>query len=66
MGAENQPSRSLRVSALTERRAFIRSFVKEIKVKGSQAVLNYSMPITPDKMAIDKEEVPCIVQDGGR
>ena len=56
----------LREGTLAERRAFIRSFVKEIRVKGNQAVLNYSMPIPPDKMAIDGEVVPRIVHRGGR
>ncbi len=35
----------LKEGSLAERRAFIRSFVKEIRVTGNEAVLTYSMPI---------------------
>lgn len=51
---------------LAERRAFIRSFVKGVKVTGGEAVLNYSIPILPEKIAIDKEGVLPIVQYSGR
>ncbi len=56
----------LKEGTLAERRAFIRSFVKEVKVTGGEAVLNYSMPILPEKIAIDKEGVLPTVQYGGR
>ena len=49
-----------------ERRAFIRSFVKEVKVTGDEAVLSYSMPLLPEKMAIEKEGVLPTVPYGGR
>ncbi len=55
----------LKEGTLAERRAFIRSFVKEVKVTGVEAVLNYSMPILPEKIAIDKEGVLPTVQYGG-
>jgi len=35
------------------RRAFIRSFVKEVMVTGDEAVLNYSMPVMLDKATIE-------------
>ena len=56
----------LKEGSLTERRAFIRSFVKEVRVTGDEAVLNYSMPVIPDKAAIGKEGVLPTVQYGGR
>ena len=52
----------LKEGTLVERRAFIRSFVKEVKVTGGEAILNYSMPILPEKIAIDKEGVLPTVQ----
>ena len=56
----------LKEGSLTERRAFIRSFVKEIKVTDGQAVLSYSMPLISDKAIIDKEGVLPTVPYGGR
>ena len=56
----------LKEGTLAERRAFIRSFIKEVKVTGGEAVLSYSMPILPEKTAIDKEGVLPTVQYGGR
>ena len=56
----------LREGTPTERRAFIRSFIKEVKVKGNQAVLSYLTPIPPDKVAVSETRVPRIVQRGGR
>jgi len=48
------------------RRAFIRSFVKEVMVTGDEAVLNYSMPVMLDKATIEKDGVLSTVQYGGR
>ena len=56
----------LKEGSLTEKRAFIRSFVKEIKVTDGQAVLSYSMPLISDKATIDKEGVLPTVPYGGR
>ena len=55
----------LKQGTLTERRAFIRSFIKEVRVTGNEAVLSYSMPILPEKVAIEKEGVLPTVQHGG-
>ena len=52
----------LKEGSLTERRAFIRSFVREVKVTGNEAVLNYSIPLLPEKIAIEKEGVLPTVQ----
>jgi site-specific DNA recombinase len=56
----------LKEGSLTERRAFIRSFVREVKVTGNEAVLSYSIPLLPEKIAIEKEGVLPTVQYGGR
>lgn len=50
----NRAHNLLRESSLTERRAFIRSFVKEVKVTGDEALLTYTLPLPPE--GITKEE----------
>ena len=37
----------LEESSLTERKSFIRSFVKEVKVTGDEVLLTYTMPLPP-------------------
>ena len=56
----------LKEGSLSERRTFIRSFVKEVRVTGNEALLSYSMPILPEKVTIEKDGVLPIVQYGGR
>jgi site-specific DNA recombinase len=56
----------LKEESLAERRAFIRSFVKEVRLTGDEAILSYSMPMLPEKVAIEKEGVLPTVQYGGR
>jgi site-specific DNA recombinase len=56
----------LKEGSLVERRAFIRSFVREVKVTGNEVVLNYTMPTLPDNVTIEKEGVLPTVQCGGR
>jgi len=56
----------LKEGSPTERRAFIKSFIEEVRVTGVEAVLSYSMPILPEKVAIEKEGVLPTVQYGGR
>ena len=51
---------------MSERRTFIKGFVKEIKVTGNEAVLSYMMPIIPDNLNLEKEEVLHTVHYGGR
>ena len=53
-------------SPLTERRAFIRSFVKEVKVTGDEALLTYTMPLPPEGITKEKTGVLPTVQYGGR
>ncbi len=52
--------------SLAHRKAFIRGFVKDIRVTGEKAVLSYLPPDLSDKVELNIEGVPCIVQDGGR
>ena len=56
----------LKEGSLAERRDFIKSFVKEVRVSGDEAVLSYSVPILPKKVGIEKEAVLPSVNDGGR
>jgi hypothetical protein len=49
-----------------ERRIFIRSFVKEVKVTGNEVVLHYTMPTLLDNVTIEKDGVLPTVQYGGR
>ena len=51
---------------LAERRTFIRSLVKEVQVMGNNAVMNYTMPILPENLIIQKEGVLPTVQYSGR
>ena len=52
--------------ALAHRKAFIRGFVKDIRVTREKAVLSYSPPDLPDKEELNLEGGPRIVQHGGR
>lgn len=53
-------------SSLAERRAFIRSFVKEVKVAGDQVVLTYTIPMPTTGVTEEAILVPPTVQYGGR
>jgi site-specific DNA recombinase len=55
----------LKEGALAERRAFIRGFVKEIRVTGNEAILSYFVPSLPEKVAIEQEGVLPTVQYSG-
>ena len=56
----------LREGTLVERKAFIRCFVKDVRVSGDEAVLTYTMPELPEKVSLGEARVPRIVQRGGR
>jgi len=56
----------LKEGSTAERRTFIRGFVKEVKVIGNEVVLNYTMPLIPDYLTMEKEGVLPTVQYGGR
>jgi site-specific DNA recombinase len=51
-------------SPLTERRAFIRNFVKEVKVTGDEVLLSYTIPLPPGGIVEEKAGVLSIVQHG--
>ena len=52
--------------SLAERKAFIRSFVREVSVAKDHAVLRYTMPLPPDGQDPERiEEVLSIVPNGG-
>lgn len=57
--------RLLEESGLTERKGFIRSFVKRIDVDKEQATIHYRLPLPPDKRMTDQFEVLPIVTFGG-
>ena len=52
----------LKESSLVERRAFIRSFVREVKVTGNEVVLEYTMPLLPDNITVGKAAIAWIIQ----
>ena len=52
-------------SLITERKSFIKSFVREVRVIGSEVSLRYSSPLLPGMMSRETLLVPPIVRDGG-
>jgi len=65
-GYINEMLEVLNNSSLTERRAFIRSFIQEIKVTGNDVLMTYSPPIPPDTLALKGDLVPRIAKYGGQ
>ena len=59
------PTRENNLS-LVHRKAFIRGFVKDIKVTGDKAMMTYTMPELPEKVELDIGGVPRSVTHGGR
>ena len=55
----------LQEGSLTERRAFIKSFIIEAKVTGNEVVLTYTTPVLPDTLNVEKDIVLPTVQSGG-
>jgi site-specific DNA recombinase len=51
---------------LTERRSFIKSFVKEIRVIGNEGRIRYTFPIPPDSHDEEELGVLPIVRYSGR
>jgi hypothetical protein len=50
---------------LAERKAFVRTFVKEVKVTGDQVMLTYTMPMAPRGDSEEEFPVLSIVHGGG-
>ena len=57
-------SEFLKTSELTESRAFIRSFVKEIEVRPGRAVIHYTIP-TPEDSPIGGADAAEVALNGG-
>ena len=55
----------LREGTLVERKTFIRSFVREVKVTGSEVLLTYAMPMA-EGLVGEQLPVTSIVKDGGQ
>ena len=53
-------------SSLVEQKAFIRSFVKEVRVTGKEVLLTYTMPLPPEGSLQETAGVLDTVQYGGR
>jgi len=53
-------------SCIAEKKSFIKSFVKEVKVSGSEVTINYTMPVSAGTLSEKLAPVPHIVHDGGR
>ncbi|MDH5365026.1 MAG: recombinase family protein, partial [Dehalococcoidia bacterium] len=52
-------------SSLAERKSFVRSFVKEVKVTGDSVLLTYTIPMLPKGLTEEMLPVLSIVHDGG-
>ena len=55
----------LEESPLAERKSFIKSFVREVRVTGSEGLLTYNIPLSASSTSQDTLAVPPIVHDGG-
>jgi hypothetical protein len=55
----------LEENSLTERKAFIRSFLKEVRVTGDDVLLKYTLPMLPNNINEEKLPVLSIVHYGG-
>ena len=53
-------------SSSGERRSFVRSFVKEVKVTDNEVLLTYTIPMAPKGITEEEIGVPSIVHYGGR
>ena len=53
-------------STITERKSFIKNFVRELRITGSEVTMSYSHPLLSGMMSKETWLVPSIVHDGGR
>ena len=51
-------------SPIMQQKAFVRTFVKEIRVTGDEVLLTYTIPLGPDGASQERESVLDIVQGG--
>ena len=61
----NDLNNVLNESTLPEKRAFIRSFIKEVKVTRDEVLLTYTMPFSPQGMSEERVGVLSTVHYGG-
>lgn len=47
----------LKEGAFVERKSFVKSFVKEVKVTGNEVVLTYTIPVAKDGITNEKHSV---------
>ncbi|MDP2917686.1 MAG: recombinase family protein [Dehalococcoidia bacterium] len=52
-------------SSLTEKKAFVRSFVREVKVTSDEVLLTYTMPLPPQGISEERMGVLCSVHSSG-
>ena len=52
-------------SLLAERQSFIKSFVKEVRVAGAEALMTYTIPMPPKQLSQETAGVSPIVHYGG-
>ena len=52
-------------SSLSEQKAFIRSFVNEVRVTGTNVLITYKIPLPPDGAIDEQARVLSIVHGGG-
>ena len=52
-------------SSLAERKSFIKSFVKEVRVTGNKVLLAYTIPLPPKRLPREEISVLSIVHSGG-
>ncbi len=62
----NDLHKLLSESSLAERRAFIKSFVKDVSVKDGEVLVTYTIPLSNEGVSQEKMEVLSTVQYGGR
>lgn len=55
----------LQEGSLVERKAFVRSFVNEVRVTGEQVLVNYTIPTSLSKLKEEKNPVLDIIHYGG-
>lgn len=53
-------------SSTAERKAFIRSFIKEVEVTGDNVLITYTIPMQPKGITEERLPVLSIEHDGGR
>jgi site-specific DNA recombinase len=53
-------------SSITEKKSFIKSFIREVVVTGKEVTIRYCLPVRCEQLTMRGTTVPPIVHDGGR